>query len=216
MPGLTFHFHRPNFLRLARRPKIGHHSISYLLKFRLLSGDMRTSELDEPVAFDVLFNFSRRQFTAGPFQNLRRQRLGARNGMLGEVGFDRNLARIDRQLELRPLFCSFWRVRVKSVHVTWQDLRGPGIFGDSRQLPQIVSAIAFREFLEWADEQAAARTNTYHASADIPSGSLGFFGRPSPLPLLQGLGVNSLFARPSRYRSKLSPSISRKPLMQPG
>ncbi len=30
MPGLTFHFHRPNYLRLARRPKIGHHSISGL------------------------------------------------------------------------------------------------------------------------------------------------------------------------------------------
>ena len=32
--------------------------------------------------------------------------------MPGEVGFDRDLARIDWQLELRPLFCSFWRHRV--------------------------------------------------------------------------------------------------------
>src|SRR5450432_364835 len=32
--------------------------------------------------------------------------------MLGEVSFDRNLARIDGQVELRPLFCSFWRQRV--------------------------------------------------------------------------------------------------------
>ena len=28
--GLTFHFHRSNYLRLARRPKIRHHSISGL------------------------------------------------------------------------------------------------------------------------------------------------------------------------------------------
>src|ERR1700719_5066671 len=32
--------------------------------------------------------------------------------MLGEVVFDRELARIDWQLELRPLCCSFWRHRV--------------------------------------------------------------------------------------------------------
>src|SRR3984957_14569751 len=32
--------------------------------------------------------------------------------MLGEVGFNRDLARIDWQLELRPLFCSFLRHRV--------------------------------------------------------------------------------------------------------
>src|SRR6202030_3516322 len=32
--------------------------------------------------------------------------------MLGEVVFDRELARIDWQLELRPLLCSFWRHRV--------------------------------------------------------------------------------------------------------
>src|ERR1700676_3377267 len=32
--------------------------------------------------------------------------------MLGEVGFNRDLARIDWQLELRPLLCSFWRHRV--------------------------------------------------------------------------------------------------------
>src|ERR1700738_3011067 len=32
--------------------------------------------------------------------------------MLGEVGFNRDLARIDWQLELRPLPCSFWRHRV--------------------------------------------------------------------------------------------------------
>ena len=44
----------------------------FLLKFRLLGGDVRTVELDEPVAFDVLFNFFERQFTAGPFQNFRR------------------------------------------------------------------------------------------------------------------------------------------------
>ena len=44
----------------------------FLLKFRLLGGDVRTVELDEPIAFDVLLHFSRRQFTAGPFQNLRR------------------------------------------------------------------------------------------------------------------------------------------------
>jgi hypothetical protein len=31
----------------------------FFLKFRLLSGDMRTTELDELVAFDLLFNFSR-------------------------------------------------------------------------------------------------------------------------------------------------------------
>jgi hypothetical protein len=39
----------------------------FFLKFRLLSGDMGTNEVDEPVAFDVLFNFSKRQFTAGSF-----------------------------------------------------------------------------------------------------------------------------------------------------
>src|SRR6202040_4266964 len=32
--------------------------------------------------------------------------------MLGEVGFNRDLARIDWQLELRPLFCFFWRHQV--------------------------------------------------------------------------------------------------------
>jgi hypothetical protein len=32
--------------------------------------------------------------------------------MLAEVGFNRDLAEIDWQLELRPLFCSFWRHRI--------------------------------------------------------------------------------------------------------
>src|ERR1700751_1911259 len=66
----------------------------------------------EPVAFHKLLHFFNREFAAGPFQNLRRQHSGVRNGMLGEVGFDRDLARIDWQLELRPLLCSFWRYRV--------------------------------------------------------------------------------------------------------
>ena len=87
----------------------------FLLKFRLIGGDVRTVELDEPVAFDVLLHFFDRQFSAGPFQNLRRQYPVARNGMLGEVGFDRELARIDWQLELRPLFCCFWRDRVPAL-----------------------------------------------------------------------------------------------------
>src|SRR5215831_1788028 len=32
--------------------------------------------------------------------------------LFGEIGFDRELARIDWQLELRPFFCPFWRHRV--------------------------------------------------------------------------------------------------------
>src|SRR6267154_1521351 len=36
----------------------------------------------------------------------------AGDGMLAEVGFNRDLAGIDWQLELRPLFCSFWRHRI--------------------------------------------------------------------------------------------------------
>jgi hypothetical protein len=84
----------------------------FLLEFRLLSGDVRTVEPNEPVAFNVLFHFFERQFTATPFQNLRRQYPVARNGMLGKVGFDRDLARIDWQLELRPLFRCIWVYRV--------------------------------------------------------------------------------------------------------
>jgi hypothetical protein len=44
----------------------------FLLEFRLIGSDIRTVELYEPVAFDVLLHFFTRQFTAGPFQNLRR------------------------------------------------------------------------------------------------------------------------------------------------
>jgi hypothetical protein len=44
----------------------------FLLKFRLIGGAEQTVELDEPIAFDVLFHFFTRQFTAGPFQDLRR------------------------------------------------------------------------------------------------------------------------------------------------
>ncbi len=44
----------------------------FLLKFRLLSGDVRAVKLYEPIAFDVLLHFFTRQFAAGPFQNLRR------------------------------------------------------------------------------------------------------------------------------------------------
>src|SRR3984893_8543603 len=84
----------------------------FLLKFRLSGSNVRTVELYEPIAFDILLHFFTRQFTAGPFQNLRRQLSGARNRMLGEVGINRDLARIDWQLELRPLLCSFWRHRV--------------------------------------------------------------------------------------------------------
>ena len=35
--------------------------------------------------------------------------------MLGEVGFDGEVARIDWQLELRPLSRSFWRDRVPKL-----------------------------------------------------------------------------------------------------
>jgi hypothetical protein len=60
----------------------------FLLKLCLIGGNVRTVELYEPVAFDVLLHFYTRQLAAGPFQNLGRQHSGARNGMLGEVGFD--------------------------------------------------------------------------------------------------------------------------------
>jgi hypothetical protein len=60
-----------------------------------LLDDVRTVELYEPVAFDVLLRFSGRQYTAGPFQNLCRQYPVACDGFLGEVGFDRE-PRADR------------------------------------------------------------------------------------------------------------------------
>ena len=44
----------------------------FLLKFRLLGGNVRIVELYEPIAFDVSLHFFKRQFTAGPFQDLRR------------------------------------------------------------------------------------------------------------------------------------------------
>ena len=44
----------------------------FLLKFRLSGSDVRTVELYEPIAFDILLPLFTRQFTAGPFQNLRR------------------------------------------------------------------------------------------------------------------------------------------------
>jgi hypothetical protein len=40
----------------------------FLLKFRLLGGNVRTVELYEPVAFDVLLHFFKRQFAAGLFR----------------------------------------------------------------------------------------------------------------------------------------------------
>ena len=45
----------------------------FLLMFRLSGSDVRTVELYEPIAFDILLHLFTRQFTAGPFQNLRRQ-----------------------------------------------------------------------------------------------------------------------------------------------
>ena len=42
------------------------------LKFRLSGSDAQTTELYEPIGFAVLLRLYTRQFTAGPFQNLRR------------------------------------------------------------------------------------------------------------------------------------------------
>src|SRR6516165_6256319 len=63
-----------------------------------------------------------RRRTTAPFQNLRCQYPVACYGMLGEIGFDRELARIDRQLELRSSFCSFRRNRIPAL---WSHLLTP-------------------------------------------------------------------------------------------
>src|SRR5271166_4011928 len=83
-----------------------------LLEKEWLRGDVQTVDLDEPVTFNVLLHFFDRQSSAGLFQNLCCQYPIARDGMLGEVGFDCQFARIDWQFELRPLLCCFWCDRV--------------------------------------------------------------------------------------------------------
>jgi hypothetical protein len=44
----------------------------FLLDLRLVGGDVRTIELYEPVAFDVMLHFFAGQLAAGPFQDIRR------------------------------------------------------------------------------------------------------------------------------------------------
>src|SRR5262245_6735551 len=86
-----------------------------LLEFRLIGSDVPTVELYEPVAFHIPLYFVERQLTECAFQNLRCQYPVACYGVLGEIGFDRELARINRQLELRSSFCSFRCNRVPAL-----------------------------------------------------------------------------------------------------
>src|SRR5262245_55885939 len=77
---------------------------------------------NEPGALDVLLHFFTRQFTACSFENLRYQYPVARDGMFGEIGFDRELTRINWQLELRSFFCCF---RCNRVPALWAHLLAP-------------------------------------------------------------------------------------------
>jgi len=79
-------------------------------------------EVYESTAFHIPLNFVDRQFAAGSFKNLRCQYPVACYGMLGEIGFDRELARIDRHFELRSSFCYLRRNRVPAL---WSRLLTP-------------------------------------------------------------------------------------------
>jgi hypothetical protein len=110
--------------------------------------------------------------------------------MLGKVGFDRDLSRIDWQLKLRLLFSSFWRPRIPPLRSHLLDESSP---------------ISVAELLEMAGEaEEVVGAVSMVATKTLPGGL-----RQGLLHVELGLSrirsSRSLICSPSKFSFRASP-----------